>query len=89
MAKSLGASDTFLLLKKMKWQTFVELAKAGYGKTITQVRNIAGMAAHDKGKVESSVVSYGWLRRFLERHLHLSYHKGDPTANVRMNCLNK
>ena len=68
---------------------FVEVAKAGYGKTITQVRNIAGMAAHDKGKVESSMVSYGWFRRFLERHPHLSYRKGDPTANVRMNCLNK
>ena len=58
---------------------FVEVAKAGYGKTITQVQNIAGMAAHDKGKVES-VVSYGWFRRFLERHLHLSYCKGDPNS---------
>ena len=47
------------------------------------------MTAHDKGKVESSVVFHEWFRRFLERHSHLSYLKGDPMANVRMNCLNK
>ena len=44
----------------------VDVVKAGYGKTIMQVQNIAGMAAHDKGQVEAPMVSYGWFRRFLE-----------------------
>lgn len=65
----------------------VDVAKAGYGKTRQQVRNIAGMTARDKGKIESSKVSHGWFRRFLQRQPHLSYRRGDPTANVRMNCL--
>ena len=63
----------------------VDVAKAGYGKTRKEVRNIAGMAAHDKGKLSDSRVSHGWLKRFLQRQPHLSYRKGDPTANVRMN----
>ena len=46
------------------------------------------MTAHDKGQVETPMVSYGWFRRFLEQNPHLSYRKGDPTANVRMDCLN-
>ena len=45
----------------------VDVAKADYGKTITQVQNIAGMAANDKGRVETpTMLSYGWFRRFLE-----------------------
>ena len=44
----------------------VDVAKAGYGKTRQQVCNIAGMTAHDKGKVTSPVVSHGWFRRFLQ-----------------------
>ena len=67
----------------------VDVPKAGYGKTRQQVCNIAGMTAHDKGKVTSPVVSCGWFRRFLQRQPHLSYRRGDPTANVRMNCLTK
>ena len=67
----------------------VDVPKAGYGKTRQQVCNIAEMTAHDKGKVTSPVVSYGWFRRFLQRQPHLSYQRGDPTANVRMNCLTK
>ena len=37
----------------------VDVAKAGYGKTRQQVRNIAGMTARDKGKIESPKVSHG------------------------------
>ena len=54
-----------------------------------QVRNVAGMAVHDKGRLESPMVSYGWFWRLLERRPHISYCKGDPTANVRMDCLNR
>ena len=34
-------------------------------------------------------VTDGWFRRFKERQPQLSLRKGDATANVRMNCLNK
>ena len=40
----------------------------------------------DKGK---PIVSDGWFRRFMQRLPHLSYRRGDPTVNVRMNCLTK
>ena len=33
------------------------------------------------------VASHEWFRRFMERQLQLSYRKGDPTANARMECL--
>ena len=48
----------------------------------------AGSVAVDKGKKNTPEVSHGWFQRFLQRQPHLLYRKGDPTANVRMNCLN-
>jgi len=45
--------------------------------------------AVDKGVKDKPVVSYGWFQRFMQRQPQLSYQKGDPTANVRMNCLNR
>ena len=73
----------------MNLQIFSRYGKAGFGKTRQQVCNITGMTAHDKGKVTSPVVSHGWFRRFLQQQPHLSYWRGDPRANVRMNCLTK
>ena len=64
------------------------LAKAGYGKT-KPVHNIAGMSAHNQGKVVHPTVSHGWFKRFLQRQPQLSYPRGYPTANVRMNCLSE
>ena len=64
------------------------LAKAGYGKT-KPVHYIAGMSAHDQGKVVHPTVSHGWFKRFLQWQPQLSYPRGDPTANVRMNCLSE
>ena len=54
-----------------------------------RVQHIAGMAAHDKGRIANSQVSHGWFKRFLQRQPQLSYCRGDPTANVRMDCLNR
>ena len=45
------------------------VAKAGYGKTRQQVCNIAGMTAHDKGKVTSPVVYHGGLEDFCSNNL--------------------
>ena len=36
-----------------------------------------------------NTVSDGWWRRFLERQPNLSHRRGDPTAHVRMNAVNK
>jgi len=67
----------------------IEFFVTGYGKTRKEVRSIAGRVAVDKGRKDKPIVSHGWFQRFLQRQSHLSYHKGDPTANVRMNCLTK
>ena len=67
----------------------VDVAKAGYGKTRQQIRNIAGMSAHGQGKVVYPMVSHGWFKRFLQQQPQLSYCRGDSTANVRMNCLSE
>ena len=47
------------------------------------------MATHDKGRITNFQVSHEWFKRFLQRQPQLSYRRGDPTANVRMDCLNK
>ena len=67
----------------------VEVAQAGYVKTRKQIKNIAGRVAVDKKRMKTLDVSHGWFQRVMQRHPDLSYRKGDPTANVRMNCLNK
>ena len=67
----------------------IEVAQVGYGKTRKEVRNIAGRVAVDKKRKKIPSVSHGWFQRFMQRQPHLSYRKGNPTANVRMNCLTK
>jgi hypothetical protein len=67
----------------------LDVAKAGYGKSRKQVRNLAEAVAHDKGRLatDKKLISDGWFRRFMARQPHLSMRKGGPTANVRMDCL--
>ena len=67
----------------------VEVSQAGYGKTRKEVRQITGSVIVDKGSRNKVMVSHGWLKRFLQRQSQLSHCKGDPTDNVRMNCLTK
>ena len=86
----LGPKPYFSPTEEREMASFlVDVAKAGYGKTRKEVRHIVGMAAHDKGRIINSQVSHGWFKRFLERQPQLSYRRGDPTANVRIDCLNK
>ena len=47
------------------------------------------MSAHDQGKIVHPMVSHRWFKRFLQRQPQLSYPRGNPTANVRMNCLSE
>ena len=65
----------------------VDVAKAGYGKTRKQIKDIVEHVATEKGTLRSGKVSDGWFRRFMERHPKLSLRKGDATANVRMESL--
>ena len=66
----------------------MDVAKVGYGRTRKQVRAIAGSCVHNKGRLESpAVASHGWFVQFMQRQPQLSFWKGDPTANVRMECL--
>ena len=68
----------------------IEVAKAGYGKSRQQIKSLASNAAHDKGLLSSgNKLSNGWYYRFMNRHQQLSLRKGDPTANVRMDSVNK
>ena len=68
----------------------VDIAKAGYGKTRKQIMGLAESVARDKGQMMGQKkISDGWFRRFMTRQPQLSLRKGDPTANVRMECLNK
>ena len=42
-----------------------------------------------KGILKSEKVTDGWWRRFMERQPQLSLRRGDPTAHVFMNAVNK
>ena len=67
-----------------------ETAKAGYGRSRKQIKKIAEDVAHDKGLLDKKKsISDGWYHGFMKRQSHLSLWKGDPIANVRMECLEK
>ena len=68
----------------------IDVAKAGYGKNRKQIKSIAEAVARDKGRIKTcNRISDGWFRRFMERQPKLSLRRGDPTANVRMDCVTK
>ncbi len=45
--------------------------------------------AKEKNLLRTSRVSDGWWRRFLDRQPQLSLRRGDSTAHVRMDSVNK
>ena len=59
----------------------LDVAKAGYGKSRKQVRNLAEAVAHDKGRLTTDKkLSDGWFRRFMARQPHLSMRNYSPTS---------
>ena len=67
----------------------VDASKVGYGKSRQQVKAIAACGIRDKGLLDQDkVLSNGWYYSFMRRQDKLALRKGDPTANVRMDCLN-
>ena len=51
---------------------------------------IAENVAHEKGTLKPGCrISRGWFERFMKRQPQLSLRKGDATANVRMDCVNR
>ena len=73
----------------------VVTSKAGYGKTRAEVKSIAEKTIKVKETEEGvkllkgDKVTDGWFKRFMERNDKLSLRKGDSTANIRMDSLNK
>jgi len=66
------------------------LVEASKGWIRKQVINIAENVAQDKGILGTdSKLSNGWYYHFMERQGDLTLRKGDPIANVRMECLNE
>lgn len=51
--------------------------------------NIAESVANDKGVLKETRISEGWWRRFLECQPKLTLRRGDATAYVQMNAINK
>ncbi len=67
----------------------VEASKVGYGKTKKQIEQMVESVAKEKGLLRSVRISDGWWRRFMERNPTLSLRKGDATAHVRMDSVNR
>ena len=65
----------------------VDVAKAGYGKSRGEIKQIAENVAREKKVLKRTKISDGWYRRFMERQSDLSLRKGDATANVQMDCV--
>ena len=61
----------------------------GYGKTRKDVMSIAQSVAADKGVLKSHKITEGWWRRFLKCQPDLSLRRGDTTAHIRMNAVNR
>ena len=87
--KKLGPSLLLSAAEEEFSSFLIEVSQADYEKTRKEVKSVAGMVAVDKGKRSKPIVSDGWFRRFMQRQLHLSYRRGNPTANIQMNCLTK
>ena len=66
----------------------VDFAKAGYGKSRSQIKGLSERVALDKAVLKGKKISDGWFRRFMERQPYLRLRKGDATANVRMDYVN-
>ena len=66
----------------------MDTAKAGYGKSRKQIQTIVTNVVHDKDRISPDKrVSNGWYYRFMERQDHLTLQKGDPIANIKMDCM--
>ena len=61
------------------------------GKVDNKLNHLLRMPCiHDKGLLDpGGKLSNGWYYRFINRHQQLVLRKGDPTANVRMDSVNK
>lgn len=54
----------------------VDVAKAGYGKSRKQIKELAEAVVHDKAVLKGKKISDGWFRRFMERQPHLRLRNG-------------
>ena len=52
-------------------------------------KGLVEAVAREKATLRKKKISDGWFRRFMERQPYLRLRKGDATANVRMDYVNK
>ena len=64
------------------------MAEVGFGKTRKQIKAMIEQTAREKQLLRKQI-SDGWFRRFLERQPHLCLRRGDRTAAVRMEAMQK
>ena len=51
--------------------------------------NIVQSVADEKGILRSNRITHGWWQRFIQRQKDSSLRRGDNTAHIRMDAMNK
>ena len=64
-------------------------AIVGIGKTRRDAMLLAETVVRERGNLRKEKISHGWWNRFLQRQGDLSLRRGDSTAHVRMDAVNK
>ena len=64
------------------------VGNVGYGRTRSQVMNIAESVAIEKVILRKKKISQGWFRHFYECNSQLRLRKGDSTPIVHMDAMN-
>ena len=64
-------------------------ASVGFRKTRRDAMHIAEAVVREKGTLKKENITHGWWNRFLQRQGDLSLRRGDSTANVCMDTINK
>ena len=64
-------------------------ATVGFGRTRRDAMRIAEAVVREKGSLKKEKITHGWWNRFLQRQGDLSLRRGDSTANVCMDAINK
>ena len=69
---------------------FLEVkSDVGYGKTKKQIKSMVESAARDKEVLRKRKITGGWFHRFMERQPQQRLRKGDKTAFVCMDAMQR
>ena len=70
-------------------QFLKKCATVGFGKTRRDAMDIAEVVVREKGNLKKEKITHGWWNHFLQRQGDLSLRRGDSTAHVCMDAINK